>query len=266
VFTTGSKFFFGLSAAAFVGAVFYGLASNGGEIGMDALLGAVSLGYKGGVGDAFGYSTLVALSGAALFLGCVTVSFRDADAEAQASLLGLEAAPAAPAPQGPNYWPIIGAFGAGTVAVGVVIGSQMVFLGIGMLAVATFEWAIRAWSDRATGDPAVNRALRNRLMYPVEIPVLAVVGIAVFVLSISRVLIALPTGGAYVVFGGVPALILLIGWLLTSRPTINRNLLASLLLVGGIAVLAGGVIGASVGPRDIEKHHSEEGSLGVPHR
>jgi len=40
------------------------------------------------------------------------------------------------------------------------------------------------------------------------------------------------------VFGGVPALILLIGWLFTSRPTINRNLVAGLLLVGGIAVLA----------------------------
>ena len=35
--TTGSKFFFGLSAAALVAALFYGLGSNGGEIGMDAL-------------------------------------------------------------------------------------------------------------------------------------------------------------------------------------------------------------------------------------
>jgi hypothetical protein len=266
VFTTGSKFFFGLSLAAFVGAIFYGLASNGGEIGMNALLGVVTFGYKGAVGDQFGYTVLAGLAGASLFLGCVTVSFRDADAEAQAGLLALDMAPAAPLPQGTNYWPIIAAFGAGTLAVGVVIGSQMVFLGVGILVAATFEWAIRAWSDRATGDPAVNRALRNRLMYPVEIPVLAVVGIAVFVLSISRLLLALPTGGAYVVFGGVPALILLIGWFLTTRPTVNRNLVAGLLLAGGIAVLAGGIIGASVGPRDIEKHQEEEGSLGVPHR
>ncbi len=261
--TTGSKFFFGLSAAAFVAAIFYAIASNGGEIGMDALLGTVTLGYKGGSGDQYGYAVLMALSGAALFLGCVVVSFRDADAAAQASLLGLEVAPGAPIPQGASYLPVIAAFGAGAVALGVVIGSQMVFLGAGIIAAATFEWAIRAWSERATGDPAVNRELRNRLLYPVEVPVLAVVGIAVFVLSISRLLIALPTIGAYLIFGGVPAIILLVGWLFTAKPNINKNLVAAVLVVGGIAVLAGGVIGASVGPRTIEEHHEEEGSLGV---
>src|SRR4051794_6589275 len=164
---------------------------------MSALLGVVSFGYKGGVGDPLGYAVLMGLCGSALFIGCVVVSFRDADAQAQADVLALDTPPGAAIPQGANYWPIIGSFGAGTVALGVVIGSQMVFLGVGLLAAATFEWAIRAWSDRATGDPAVNRAVRNRLMYPVEIPVLAVVGIAVFVLSISRILLALPTGGAY---------------------------------------------------------------------
>jgi hypothetical protein len=265
VITTGAKYFYGLAIAAFVAAFFYAIASNGGEIGMNALLGALTFGYKGGTGDQFGYSVLMALASTSLFLGIVTSAFRDADATAQAELLQLDVAPAASVPQGTNYWPIIAAFGAGTVAVGVTIGSQMVFLGVGILAAATFEWATRAWSERVTGDPEVNRVVRNRMMYPVEIPVLAVVAIAVFVLSISRILLALPKGGAYVVFGVVPAFILLIGWLISARSRLNRNVVAGLLLVGGIAVLAGGIIGASVGPRHIEKHH-EEGSLGVPHR
>jgi hypothetical protein len=259
LFTTGSKFFFGLSAAAFVGAIFYGIATNGGEIGMDALLGVVSLGYKGVVGDHLGYSVFMALAAASLFLGCVVVAFRDADATAQAGLLELEVAPAAPVPQGTSYWPIIGAFGAGTVALGVIIGSQMVFLGIGILAVATFEWAIRAWSERATADPQVNRTVRNRLMYPVEVPLLSVIAIAVFVVSISRILLAVPKGAGYAIFGIVPAVILLLGWLITARPTINRNLVAAICVVGGVAVLAAGVIGAGVGPRHIEEHHEEEG-------
>jgi hypothetical protein len=262
--TTGSKYFFGLSAAAFVAAIFYGIASNGGEVGMDALLGVLTLGYKGPVGDHIGYSVLMALSSSALFVGCAVVAFRDADASAQAALLALDTAPAATAAQGASYWPVIAAFGAGTTALGFVIGSQMVFLGLGILAFATFEWAIRAWSEQATGDPAVNRAVRNRLMYPVEIPVFAVLGIAVFVLSISRILIAIPKVGAYVVFGVVPAVILLVGWLLTARPNLNRNLVAGLLVVGAFAVLAGGVITAATGPRTIEEHHEEESeSVGV---
>ena len=179
----------------------------------------------------------------------------------------------ATAPQGVNYWPIVGAFGAGVVALGVVIG---VADGLprpgGILAAATFEWAIRAWSERATGDPAVNQAIRNRLMYPIEIPVLAVVASPCSSLSISRILLAIPKGGGYVVFGLVPAVILLVGWLITARPNLNRNLVAGLFVVGGIAVLAGGVITAATGPRTIEEHHEEEeggeeGSIGVlvPH-
>jgi hypothetical protein len=265
VITTGSKYFFGLATAAFVAAFFYAIASNGGEIGMNALLGALTLGYKGGTGDQFGYAVLMSLAATALFLGIVTSAFRDADAEAQAGLLELEAPPAAPVPQGTNYWPIIAAFGAGTVAIGVVVGSQMVIFGVGILIACTFEWATRAWSERVSADPAVNRTVRNRLMYPIEIPVLAVTAIAVFVLSISRILIAIPKGGAYALFGLVPAVILLVGWFLSARPKLNRNVVAGLLLLGGIAVLAGGIVGASVGPRHIEKHH-EEGSLGVPHR
>jgi hypothetical protein len=94
------------------------------------------------------------------------------------------------------------------------------------------------------------------------------VSIAVFVLSVSRILIAIPKGGAYVVFGLVPAVILLVGWLVTARPNLNRNLVAGLLVVGAIAVLAGGVITAATGPRTIEEHHEEEegeehGSVGV---
>lgn len=263
--TTGAKYFYGLAVGAFVAAFFYAIASNGGEIGMNALLGALTFGYKGGTGDQFGYAVLMALAATALFLGIVTSAFRDADAVAQAELLQLDAPPVAAVPQGANYWPVIAAFGGGTVAVGVMIGSQMVFLGVGVLAAATFEWATRAWSERVTGDAEVNRVVRNRVMFPVEIPVLSVVAIAVFVLSISRILLALPKGGSYAVFGLVPAIILLIGWLISARSRLNRNLVAGLLLVGGIAVLATGIIGASVGPRHIEKHH-EEGSLGVPHR
>ena len=75
---------------------------------MDALLGVLTLGYKGAVGDHIGYSVLISLSAASLFVGCVVVAFRDADAAAQASLLDLETAPVATAPQGVNYWPTSG--------------------------------------------------------------------------------------------------------------------------------------------------------------
>ncbi len=263
MFTTGAKYFFGLALFALVAAAFYGGATAGHEVNMDTLLGVVTLGYKGSVGDHLGYSVLVGLFFTSLFLGCVTIAFRDADADAVSQVVHADAVPEAAVPQGPSSWPLLGAFGLGAVVVGVVVGAPLVILGIGILTAATFEWAVKAWSERATADPAVNRAIRNRIMYPVEFPVLAVVLIATFVLSISRLLIALPKFGAYLLFGLVPAAILLVGWLISSRPRIHPTVLTVALLVGGIAVLAGGVIGAAVGPREIKPHGEGHEDTGV---
>lgn len=265
--TTGSKYFFGLALFAVVAAAIYGGATAGHEVNMETLLGVVTLGYKGSVGDHLGYIVLMGLFLSACFLGLVTVAFRDADPEAGAQVVGTDAVPDAPVAQGANFWPVVAAFGVGAVAIGLVVGSSMVILGVGILAAVTVEWAVKAWSERATGDPAVNRSIRNRLMYPVEIPALALITIGVFVLAISRVLIALPKVGAYFLFGGVPAAILLAGWLFTARPRLNSTVVTVVLLLSGVAVLAGGVIGAAVGPRDIEKHQSEpsgeEGGIGA---
>ena len=264
MFTTGSKYFFGLAAFAFVAALVYGGATSGHELNMDTLVGVISLGYKGTVGDQFGYSILIGLFGSSLFLGCAASAFRDADPDAEAQLLQLDTVPETSAPQGVSYWPVLAAFGATTVLIGFVVGAPLVVFGAIAVGVATFEWAAKAWSERATGDPAVNRAIRNRVLYPVEIPLLAVVGIAVLVLSISRVLLALPKTGSYIVFGGVPTLILLVGWFVTTKPKVNRNLVTVLVLLAGVAVLAGGIVGAAVGPRKSEKKEGSSTEGGLP--
>lgn len=264
--TTGSKYFFGLALFAFVAAAFYGGATAGHEVDMATLLGVVTLGYKGTVGDQLGYTVLMGLCLTSLFLGLTSVAFRDADPEAEAQVVGSDVVPDAPLPEGASHWPVVAAFGVGAVAIGVVVGAPLVVLGVVVLAAVTVEWAVKAWSERATGDPAVNRAIRNRFMNPVEIPLLAVALIGLFVLSISRVLLALPKTGSYFLFGGVPAVILLAGWLISTRPRLNSTAVAVLLLLGGMAVLAGGVVGAAVGPREIEKHHekgAKEGGVGV---
>ena len=260
--TTGSKYFFGVAAFALVAALVYGGATSGHQMDMDTLVGVITLGYKGTVGDQFGYSVLIGLFGTSLFLGCATSAFRDADPDAEAQFLQIDHVPNTAPATGANYWPILGAFGATSLAIGIVVGKPLVLLGAAVLGVTAFEWAAKSWADRATGDPAVNHAIRRRVLFPIEIPLLSVVGVAVLVLAVSRVLLALPKNGSYVVFGAVPALILLVGWLVTAKPKLNRNVITVLLLVGGLAVLAGGIAGAVAGPRKVEEHH-EEGSIGV---
>ena len=268
MFKSGSKFLFGLAAIGFVAAIAYAVAtSDQGPI--DSVLGPLTLGYKGGVGDHVGYSILVSLSFLSLFLGIFLSSLRDADPEAEAQLVGLETVPEAPAPTTANYWPVIGAFSAAALVIGLAVGPVMFVIGAIGLTITIVEWAARAWADRATGDPAVNDAIRNRFMYPVEIPGLAVLGIAGIVLAVSRILLALPKIGSYLVFGIVPAIFLAVGYLVIAKPKLSQNAIAAMLLVGGIAILGGGVAAAIAGESEHggdheEEHSGEEGLAPLP--
>jgi len=258
MFKTGSRFLFGLSAFGFVAAIVYAAATGDNALGMDSILGPITGGYKGYVGDHMGYSVLVGLSAAALFGGIFLSALRDADPEASAQVLGLETVPEVPAPVRANYWPVIGAFSLGAVVLGLGIGSTMFFLGCVGLAVTGIEWAVRAWADRATGDPEVNQSIRDRFLGPVEVPGLAALGVAGLVLAVSRILLALPKEGSYVVFGLVPAIILVLAYLVVSRPQLSQSAIAGMLLIGAVALLGGGVAAAIAGEREHEGGHETE--------
>jgi hypothetical protein len=260
MFKTGSKFLFALAGFGFVAAVAYAGGTGDHAIGMDTLVGPLTLGYKGYVGEHTGFSILIGVSAAALFLGIFLSALRDTDPDAQAQVVGLDAVPEVEVPATVNYWPVVGAFSLGAIALGLAIGPAMFVIGVIGLTVTAVEWAVRTWSDRATGDAEVNRAIRNRFMYPVEIPGVAVLGIGGLVLAISRILLALPKLGSYAVFALVPIAVLGIGALIVSKPKISPSVVAGLLLVGGVAILAGGVAAAVAGEREHgEEEHEEEG-------
>jgi plastocyanin len=239
MFTTGSKLFFGIAAAALVAAVVYLLDSEAEFLGVVILL---------------------ALSGAAAFLGAVVVAFRDADVEAPpeaaASAADAEGASASGPEIGGSAWPVVGAFGAGFVVLGLVLDPLFFVLGAVVLLVVVLEWMVQSWAERASSDPRYNRELRDQVMQPFELPVGGLLIAAFVVIGFSRVLLAIPSDASVLVFIAVAALVLLMAVLLSTRPRIGTNVLAAVLLVGGVAVLGGGVVGAAVGEREF--HHPEE--------
>ncbi|MGB0500593.1 MAG: hypothetical protein ACPGNP_05335, partial [Acidimicrobiales bacterium] len=104
MFTTGFKFFFGLTIALTIGAVAYGYSTGGEHVG------PVTLGWKGGVGDHVGYLVLIGGAFASACFAGIIVAFRDADPAAQSHYMGVEAiAPTTPVTG--SFWPVIGAFG-----------------------------------------------------------------------------------------------------------------------------------------------------------
>ena len=66
---SASKFLLALAAFGFVSGVVYGGATSGHGFGMDSIMGPLTLGYKGHVGDHVGYAILMGLAASSLFLG-----------------------------------------------------------------------------------------------------------------------------------------------------------------------------------------------------
>lgn len=261
--TTGSKFFYGLATLLALAAVVYGYASGGGGVG------PLSAGYKGGVGEHLGYGILLGAAVASLFAGFCSTAFRDADPEPSAALLGTGEIPAA-TPTGASFWPIVGAFGVVLTLVGVVLNNVFFVAGLIALGAVAIEWTMQAWSERATGDPAVNREIRNRLMLPIEVPLAGALAIAVVVIGYSRVFLAVSKLGAVWIALAIAATIFIIGTALSLRPRIRTDLVAGLLAGAAIVTVGLGIFGAVAGEREFEHHgeetedHSEEGSEESP--
>ena len=96
----------------------YGVITNGidhggvwhvltGDGAMSALLGPITLGYKGGVGDHLGFTMLMGFAVTCAAMGFTTSAFRDGDPEAVAEVSRLDAAPAVTAPADLSPWPIV---------------------------------------------------------------------------------------------------------------------------------------------------------------
>jgi hypothetical protein len=260
--TTASKLFFGASFVALLSAWVYGWGTGGG------LTGVMLFGLKGGVGELAGYTILVSVSLVLALVGTATSILRDADPEQQAAVARLEAAPEVVAPQGPAYWPTIGAVSLVVCLVGLVASPVLFVIGaIGAL-VVTLEWMVLAWSERATGDPAVNRQIRNRLLYPIEIPIAGAIGVLVLVTAFSRVFLSLDRISTSLVAICIGALILGLGFFVAYRPHISKDAVAGLLVVCALVAITAGIAAAAAGTREFEEHHDEgeettEGAVGA---
>ncbi len=255
MFTWGSKYLFGVSVAAFLAALAYGLITGGGPVGV------VSAGYKGGVGEHVGYTLLISASVSALLLGITTVIARDGDAEEMSSLAGSERALAVKPPLGLSIAGPLTAFGIGCLVVGIAVSEAFLYLGIAVLLVVGIEWLVQAWSDRATGDDHVNSVIRKRVLGPIEVPMLAALAIAVIVLGLSRILLAVSEIGSVVIAVAAAAFVFFSA-VLIAKTQAPRAIISAIVTFGALAVLAGGIVGAVSGERDFHHEgdgHSEEG-------
>lgn len=232
--TTGARLWFAITAFTLVAAELYYVATRG-EHG-----GAV---------------TLLFIAVGAAIMGAAAVATRDGDA----AVSGADARePVVVRSALPAPWPALGAVGAGVTIVGLASGGLLLYVGFGLLGITLAEWMVQSWAERSTGDPAYNRALRNRIMFPFEVPAIGLASLALVILTLSRVLLAVPKNGSIVIAGTMAVLIMVGGSLVATRPKLSSGAISWLLAIAAVALLAAGVTGGVHGERKTGAHHSEE--------
>jgi hypothetical protein len=273
MFTPGFKLFFGVAVYLLLGSWLFGMSSSllvegsvsdrFAEVGLIQMItGPLTIGWKGPVGNHAGYGILLAGAAVAAFLAFVLVAFRDADPEATAQVLDVETVPLTRAPSGANFAPVVGALALAMVAIGWVGGSILVYAGLALLVITAGAWTVRAWAERATGDPEVNRQIYTRIIDPLRVPVLGGLAIAFLVGGLSRVLLAVPDENWSRIVFGLAAVLFFAGVLaVAALPRIARPLAIGLAILAVIAVLIGGIWGIAAGQRPIEPHEGEGGGV-----
>lgn len=231
MFTTGSKLLLGATVLSVFGTIVYGIAAGG----------------------ALGTLGLVSVSIAFAFLACINLWVRDSNVSAM-DTAGIETCTAASEPTATSMWPVIAGLGAALLPVGLVAGFAITWMAIIILLIATVEWMVLSWSERASSDAAYNIGIRKRLMHPMEFPILGAIGLGTIIFSFSRIMLYKPGNAGMLIFSGVAAAVVLFGTLVANKRNVRKALVSSVCSVGAIALLGAGVATALDGGHHIEKH------------
>ena len=267
MFTTAFRFFAGLAVFSLIAAFAVGFTSQNQSL-MNRVLGPLTLGWKGGVGNHFAYTFFVGLFAAAAALAGLLIAFRDADPDAEAQIVHMESVPLTRAPSGVNYLPALGALAFVLMLIGLATESSgLTFAAVAVMVVVAFTWTVRTWAERATGDDHTNAELYHRFIDPFRVPVISILLIGLVAIGLSRVLLSVSKIGSVWVFGLVALLFFLVAVLLALKPSSAKWVTTAVVVLGAIAIVAAGIAGAVIGERDIEHHdsgdHATEGAVGV---
>lgn len=106
----------------------------------------------------------------------------------------------------------------------------------------------------------MNPDFRERAFLPVVLPLLVVGGFALFAVSLSRVLLAIPELSAALLALVIAGYVLVVSALIAARPHLSTRALGVGLVLGLVGVTAAGAAGAQAGIRPVE--HGEEEAAG----
>ena len=194
--------------------------------------------------SALGAVALIGLLAATSLLTGITLFTRDGHAsEGETSAATLDTPTS-------SMWPLVGAAGFTLLLVGTITTPIVFILGIVAMLAALVEWTVQAWSERGSSDIAYNSSIRQRLLNPIEYPLLAAIGIAVIIFSFSRVMLAINKDAGALTFILAASAISLVGLLISVRPQLKKSIVLTIAVVAAVGLVGAGIASMGVGMRD----------------
>ena len=220
-------------------------------LGLAVALGLAAAAYSAVTGDRVGGIVLAAGAAAAIFVGAMlTGRVVPAGADVTVPAPNRDSQPLAP-----TIWPMLAAAAVVLFVVGITIDVQTLFLGLVAVAVAGAGWFWQAFRERRPqSDPAAVYA-GERILEPTGLPLLALVGIAVVVVSMSRILLAVSKDASVAVAIAAAAGVFVVAMVISSRRAVSGRALGWLLALAAVLLGAGAVVAASNGERTITPEH-----------
>jgi len=228
MFTTGSKFLIGSAVFAIIATIAYGISQDG-------VLGTIGL---------------ASAAASLTFLAGVSVFTRDSNVSATDPAAVTTCTASNPAP-GNSIWPMAFALGAVFLAVGLVTYQAVFIVGLVVLLAAGAEWTAQAWAENASAEAAHNSEVRARIANPLEFPLAAAIGVGAIVYAFSRIMLWLSKTNTVIALGILGAIIVAAGFLFVYAPRVKSRLAVSVIGVGVLALVVGGVAAGLDGERDV---------------
>jgi hypothetical protein len=234
MFTTGSKLFFGATALSVAGAIVFAI-TTGGPTGVMGTIGLLSL--------------------ACVFGFLAGINFFNKDGNVPAMQQGVQfSASAAQPPVGASMWPVVAAVGLGGLVVGAVSKPVVFKVSIVVVLIATMEWMVQGWSERASADAEYNASIRKRVAHPLEFPILGALGLGAIVYAFSRIMLTVSKEATPWVFLVIGTIIAVGAFMFASKRKISRGTVLGICTIGAVALMGAGVASARQGQRTIEEH------------
>ena len=218
--------------------------------GVALFLGAV---YKILSGDLLGSVLFLMVGAVAFVLGVMLSTVRENE---MAPVVAADAPPPAVRPvavaplPGGGGWPVVGGLAIALVMLGLIWHPLFTWAGVLVAIAAGAGWLARAASEHSGRDIS---------LLPLGLPVLGLTAIASVMYFLSRILLAVSETASWVIALVVGVVILGIAAIAAVRPTISGRALASVLAVGTLLMVGGGLYAAAVGERHLEPHSEEHG-------